>query len=565
MVRNYKRKSERRSWSEDSLIAAMYAVENENMAVNRASVVYDVPEPTLRRYLKKNRENKTLPESGGRFKRTFTEAQEIELTNYINDFNIRAFGLTSLQCRKLVYEFAEINNISHQFNKSLKLAGRDWLISFMKRHKISLRTPESTSIGRLVGFNRVEVMRFFDLIRELKVKHNFTPDRIYNADESGLSTVPTKQPKILSPTGCKRVAKVASGERGRNTTVVCAMNAQGSYVPPFFVFARVRMRPELLHGCPPNSGGIAQQSGWMNTDAFVQYLRHFIKYTSPSNRVPVLLIVDNHSSHTSLEAINLCRESGVIMVGLPPHTTHRLQPLDVGFFGPLKTFYSQACDNFLVNNPGKSITDKDVGQLFGKAYIKAGTIGNAVKSFAKCGIEPFDPDVFSDADFAPASVSERRHVTAEEVSSDDEPLINIKNKLMNKAEMSSDSASTSSLQKLSSIVGLQNDEENKREHVVQEDLAVAGPSGLQNLKPSQQIKFVEIRPLPKINRPALKTNRKKQKASILTSTPNKEYLEEKEREKNAKTEAKKRKCEEKAQRNVFKETGKKSIRGAKKI
>ncbi|XP_018575603.1 uncharacterized protein LOC108914312 [Anoplophora glabripennis] len=260
------------------------------------------------------------------------------------------------------------------------------------------------------------------------------------------------------------------------------------------------------------------------------------------------------------------------MIGLPPHTTHRLQPLDVGFFGPLKAFYNQACDNFLVNNPGKTITDKEVGHLFGKAYLKAATIGTAVKSFAKCGIEPFGPDVFSDADFAPASVSERRHVTAEVSSDDDndEPLINIKNKLKNKAEMSLDSASSSDLQKSPSVIGLQiddDDEGNKKENVVQEDLAVASPSGLQNLKPNQQIKFVEIRPLPKINRPVLKTNRKKQKASILTSTPNKEDLEEKEREKNYKITKKntlKRIREEKAKRNVFKKTERKSIKEALK-
>ncbi|KAJ8896707.1 hypothetical protein PR048_002052, partial [Dryococelus australis] len=71
-----------------------------------------------------------------------------------------------------------------------------------------------------------------------------------------------------------------------------------------------------------------------------------------------LLLVDNHKTHITLEAINFARESHIIMVGFPPHTIHRLQLVDVSFFGSLKTYYSQACDNFKVTHPGQAITDK---------------------------------------------------------------------------------------------------------------------------------------------------------------------------------------------------------------
>lgn len=176
MVRNYKRKTDRRSWSDDNLIAAFHAVEEENHSVNSASEIFGIPEPTLRRYVKKRRQNEELPDSGGRYKNTFTDAQEEELANYLKDFHNRAFGLTSMQCRKLAYDFAEENSIQHQFNRTKKLAGKDWLINFMNRRKISLRTPESTSLGRLMGFNKIEVSRFFDLLRELKLKYNLSPD-----------------------------------------------------------------------------------------------------------------------------------------------------------------------------------------------------------------------------------------------------------------------------------------------------------------------------------------------------------------------------------------------------
>jgi hypothetical protein len=53
-----------------------------------------------------------------------------------------------------------------------------------------------------------------------------------------------------------------------------------------------------------------------------------------------LLIVDRHSSHVNMNFINYTFLNRIIVHILPSHTTHRLQPLDIGFFGPLSTAYS---------------------------------------------------------------------------------------------------------------------------------------------------------------------------------------------------------------------------------
>jgi len=46
----------------------------------------------------------------------------------------------------------------------------------------------------------------------------------------------------------------------------------------------------------------AQQSGWMDSDLFVCWLQHFIKFVKPSRDQPVLLLLDGHGSHKTLEA-----------------------------------------------------------------------------------------------------------------------------------------------------------------------------------------------------------------------------------------------------------------------
>ena len=54
---------------------------------------------------------------------------------------------------------------------------------------------------------------------------------------------------------------------------------------------------------------------------------------------PVVLLMDGHSSHYSLQMIEYARSVGVILYCLPPHMTHVLQPFDVGVFGPAKTHW----------------------------------------------------------------------------------------------------------------------------------------------------------------------------------------------------------------------------------
>jgi len=53
----------------------------------------------------------------------------------------------------------------------------------------------------------------------------------------------------------------------------------------------------------------------------------------PSAESKVVLVVDGHSTHKSLAAIDYARDNNVIMICLTPHSTHLTQPLDFKIFG----------------------------------------------------------------------------------------------------------------------------------------------------------------------------------------------------------------------------------------
>jgi hypothetical protein len=276
-----------------------------------------------------------------------------------------------------------------------QMAGKDWVYGFLKRHPdLSLRQPTATGIGRANAFNKVQVKRHFNNLEHLLTKFKFHQHRIFNMDETGVSTVPKKTAKVITSKGKRSVNKIVSGERGQTITVVCCMNASRNFFPPTFIFPRKKMKAELLDGAPPSSVGMVSESGFRNSELFLDWLQHFRNNVRSCAENPCMLLLDNYASHISLPAIDFCRKYHIHMLFLPPHSTHKAQPLDRSFFGPLKAFYSCECDKWMINHPGRPITVYRVASIFTKACVKAAKIGNVMKGFEVNGVCPFNQDVF---------------------------------------------------------------------------------------------------------------------------------------------------------------------------
>ena len=60
-----------------------------------------------------------------------------------------------------------------------------------------------------------------------------------------------------------------------------------------------------------------------------------------------LLILDGYASHINYTFLSWCETHGIVFC-LPPHSTHLLQPLDVGLFGPLQQHYRKAVEDFFL-------------------------------------------------------------------------------------------------------------------------------------------------------------------------------------------------------------------------
>jgi hypothetical protein len=189
-------------------------------------------------------------------------------------------------------------------------------------------------------------------------------------------------------------------------TVLGSGNALGTAIPPYFVFVGKRMRSELLEGATPGVSGIVSETGWSNSTVFRKYLKeHFMKYVQgrdPSE--PLLLLYDGHKSHVSLGLIDWAKELNLILFVLPPHTSHILQPLNVGCFGPFQKTYDNLKAKFMGEKSSSSIPKHSVCNLGYKAYMLSLTPTNLCSSFRKCGIYPFDPSAVDAVNFLHSKV-----------------------------------------------------------------------------------------------------------------------------------------------------------------
>ena len=284
------------------------------------------------------------------------------------------------------------------------MAGKEWMLSFMKRHqKISLRSPEATSMSRAIGFNQRSIKGFLDLWAKIQDERQFNPDMIFNLDETGITTV-QNIPKVLAAKGLKQVGQITAAERGALVTVCCCTSAVGKLLPSAMVFPRVHFKNHMIKGAPPETLGLATQSGWMNGELFPHVLNHFIKHLRCSIENPAVVFMDNHENHLGIEVIEIARMSGMSIITFPPHTSHKLQPLDVAVYGPLKCHYKKAVNEWNLSQPASRITIYDLPECFNRAFFRALSFENIASDFKKTGIWPLNSKVFTDDDFLATTV-----------------------------------------------------------------------------------------------------------------------------------------------------------------
>ena len=396
--------------------AAKNGVQNECMTIREASKLYNVPFETLRRRVIGSVNSGCKPGPAT----VLTEAEEEHLASYLIQMADMGFGLSRETVMCLAFKIVDATQRKHPFKD--QKAGRAWFDGFRRRHpKLSIRShlPLSYCCARCANLDIIN--DFFGKLGSIYGRLNLIckPMQIYNCDETGVSVV-HKPGRVVAEMGRHKVYAVTSGEKGKTHTILTCVSASGHVLPPMMIFPHKQTPPANFH-----EGAVAQTlfanstNGWINTNLFLQW---FLVNIPPTR--PVLLNMDGHGTHMSIELIELARSSGVHLLCLPSHTTHVLQPLDVGVFRSFKSYFSKACSKYLAAHPGRVITSDKLASLVAEAWPLSLSPLNIMSGFKKTGIYPLNPSEVTDRQIAPSTLFQQPSTeSSQDGSASDNPTM----------------------------------------------------------------------------------------------------------------------------------------------
>lgn len=99
--------------------------------------------------------------------------------------------------------------------------------------------------------------------------------------------------------------------------------------------------------------------------------------------------MDSHASHINMDVITLAKQNQIYLFTFPAHTSHLLQPLDVGVYKPLKTNWSTSLNDIMRDNPREK-TNRTFHTILNPAFIKSFSSKNIQNAFKKSGIYPLN-------------------------------------------------------------------------------------------------------------------------------------------------------------------------------
>lgn len=172
------------------------------------------------------------------------------------------------------------------------------------------------------------------------------------------------------------------------------INAAGDYIDPFIIFAYSRLPSDVAEAMKlPNACDYNYNpSGYMQEPNF-KYWLEFVFHKNLKKKdiqFPVILFVDNHSSHISEDIHRLSKRLEIHLICLYPNSTHIIQPLDVSYFYTFKRAWSRYVTEKLSDKVIQGVNATNFSSLLKGCLETYHEKKWAQKGFYCTGIFPWD-------------------------------------------------------------------------------------------------------------------------------------------------------------------------------
>jgi hypothetical protein len=217
----------------------------------------------------------------------------------------------------------------------------NWYSKFLNRHpEIKFIRSRTLDQSRKDATNHDIARHWFDLYQTTLLLYDINEHDIYNMDEKGCMKGIGDNLKVFIPRSEAAAFSAQPGNREWVSIIEC-LSSRGYILPPFVIFEGKRIQIDWIPDSIASKVKVqVSPNGWTDNQIALEWLKHFDRHTASQTRGKYrLLILDGHASHVTFEFIQYCQEHNIVPLCLPPHSTHYLQPLDVGIFGPLAQAY----------------------------------------------------------------------------------------------------------------------------------------------------------------------------------------------------------------------------------
>ena len=370
--------------NESQLLLAVQALKQDpKLSIRAAAKIYNVSRDTLKRRRDHTQSRRdTIPNS-----RKLTDLEESTIIQYVLDLDARSFpprlcGVEDMANRLLA-------------DRDASPVGPRWASNFVKRHKeLYTRFTRRYDYQRALCEDQNVIRGWFQLLRDTVAKYGIQDEDMYNFDETGFMMGMISTTMVVTSSERRGRPKLAQPGNREWVTVIQGINSQGWAIPPFIIVAGQNHLTNWYEDStlPPDWVIATTHNGWTTNEKGVEWIQHFEKHTKARTCGTYrLLIMDGHESHHSTEFELFCKDHKIVTLCMPPHSSHILQPLDVGCFGPLKKAYGREIEG-LMKARITHITKPDFLPAFFAAFQAAMTEKNIRGAFRGSGLVPFDPE-----------------------------------------------------------------------------------------------------------------------------------------------------------------------------
>lgn len=277
-----------------------------------------------------------------------------------------------------------------------------WLKSFSARQNLITKRIQQVEAARLEAVTHRNVAAHISRVQAAIDRFNIkSPSQIVNMDQTGMSFSKmvgrslrrgfydgAEKKKVL---GLQKTLS-AKGSLDR-VTLMPVVDAAGKAYKPCVVypgklphFRRVAGKLETLHDCLPDSYLYYNDSSAANSEIILDWGKKFVEETKHvrENGNHMILVLDGYGGHIQLEFLQFMKDNRIVVIALPAHTSHVLQPLDVTVFGPYKSYLQEELHR--LSRVASHLNAFSVAACIWNAYSKAFVKPNIASGFVKCGI-----------------------------------------------------------------------------------------------------------------------------------------------------------------------------------